>query len=93
MLTCDCPCHNQRKPFPTTMLLDGVERRVVWPASAFIGPKTFDANSNAHYEFFLDSDSLPGRPCSAHSLTGTALAHVSNGRWVKTSGHQYGGKR
>ncbi len=86
-----CTC-SDRQAFPTTMLLDGVERRVVWPASAFIGTRTFNPHSGAYYEFFLDSDSLPGRPCSGHSLPGTALAHICKGYWVKSSGHQFGGK-
>lgn len=91
---CQCECERDtRQSFPRTIIVDGVEKRVVWPKSSmhtFLNPgHTFDSNSGAWYTFNLDSPDCPGVPCSEHSLRGTALAHMLKGYWVFTSGSKY----
>jgi|GEM_PF-6176802 len=75
--------------FPTHMVLNGVTRRVILE-SRF--RDSFNPRSGTFYGFYLDNDTLPGRPCSHHSLHGVSLFHIINGGSVITSGNTYGGK-
>jgi hypothetical protein len=76
------------KKFPTHMLLNGVMRRVITDSFQ----EYFNPNRASYYRFFLDTNELPGRPCSEHSLTGISLSHIAKGYTVTTSGNVYGGK-
>ncbi len=94
---CECPrcgySTDLNQPFPTTMVVNGVKRNVVWQNRAItVGIHTFNPHSNQWYFFNLDSEHSPGQPVSEHSLRGTALAHVVKGNWVFTGGSYYESK-
>lgn len=73
---------------PRSIGVDGVTRRVLNTAK-FPDSRTFTADSRAFYLLYLDDPIMPHRPCSCHTLSGAALAHIASGRWVFTGGHKY----
>jgi hypothetical protein len=74
-----------------TILVDGEPRNVV--ASSKTAPNGLSPETSypAHVRrtFFLDDPSLPGRPCSCHSLTYHAIQLIAKGGACVTNGHRY----